>query len=193
MFQKNSRYRGLPDRIGTDPRGRGILTKELRPLPDMAGELQHAVQDIDRLDHLAYKYYRESRKWWRICDANPDYPLPLSLLGQDAMVTEKFPLQGGQADNRAQLLAGLRARAGVADVAWEEGWEIVQVTVLEAGQPVEIASERARIRLVIRYNRFATDRFALMDAIEAQGFDRVPPEPVGRVGKPIIIPRDGGS
>jgi hypothetical protein len=193
MFAKISRYRNLPELIGTDGPGRSIRTKDLRPLPDAPAVLLHSLADSDRLDHLAYKYYRQPRKWWRIADANPDFPNPLALLGQAATVTEKFPLRNGPPEAEALVQADLRGRPGVADVVREESAEPVPRVVLVSGHPVGIFAEERAARLVIAYNRFAIDRFALMDRIEAHGFDRVPPEPVGRVGKPVNIPRDGAG
>lgn len=191
MFAKNSRYRNLPELIGTDTLGRSIRTKDLRLAPEAPPVLLHSLADTDRLDHLGYKYYREPRKWWRIADANPDFPDPLALLGQGSQVTGKFPLRGPGGE--AALQADLRGRAGIADVAREESVALVPVVVLEAGQPVEIITEAREVRLAIAYNRFVIDRFAILDRFEAHGFDRVPPEPVGRVGKPLNIPRDGGG
>ena len=30
----------------------------------------HIVQDMDRLDHLAFKYYKDSKYWWVLMDIN---------------------------------------------------------------------------------------------------------------------------
>ena len=64
MFSKISRYRKLPDTVSSDARGRSLQSKTLRLLPEVSGEFRHTVEEVDRLDHLAYKYYRQSRKWW---------------------------------------------------------------------------------------------------------------------------------
>jgi len=191
MFSKISRYRNLPELIGTDALGRAIRTKDLRPAPDAPAILRHILADTDRLDHLAYKYYREPRKWWRIADANGDFPDPLALLGQGARATGKFPLSGP--GREPALQADLRALPGIVDVAREEALELVPRVVVEAGQPVEITIEAREPALVIVYNRFVIERFAIMDRFEAHGFDRVPPLPVGRAGKSIAIPRDGAG
>ena len=34
------------------------------------GDRVHTIMDGDRLDMLAYRYYRDSKKWWIIADAN---------------------------------------------------------------------------------------------------------------------------
>jgi hypothetical protein len=36
------------------------------------GVLEHTLKSTDRLDLLALHYYNDSRKWWRILDANPE-------------------------------------------------------------------------------------------------------------------------
>ena len=82
MFSKISRYRAVPDVAAADAQGRVRLTKDLRPLPDVRGQFLHTVDAGDRLDLLAYRYYGQSVKWWRICDANPEFLSPLALLGQ---------------------------------------------------------------------------------------------------------------
>ena len=76
MFSDLSRYRTLPDIVTTDAEGRTLASKTLRPLPEAPGTFRHTVEDVDRLDHLAYKYYRQPTKWWRMSDANPEFLSP---------------------------------------------------------------------------------------------------------------------
>jgi len=38
------------------------------------------VKQGDRLDLLANRFYRDSRLWWLIAEANPDYLYPDDLL-----------------------------------------------------------------------------------------------------------------
>lgn len=92
MFLKISRYRTLPDIVTTDAKSRTLESKALRLLPEVSGEFLHTVEEVDRLDHLAYKYYKQPQKWWRICDANPEYMSPQSLLGNDSIKTTLFPV-----------------------------------------------------------------------------------------------------
>ncbi len=92
MFSKNSRYRKVPDVVTTDSKGRKLKSRNFRLLPEVSGDFFHTVEEIDRLDHLAYKYYKQSRKWWRICDANPEFMSSQALLGKEAIVTVRFPL-----------------------------------------------------------------------------------------------------
>ena len=91
MFSRISRYHTLPDIVTTDAEGRTFASKTLRPLPQVSGTFRHTVEDADRLDQLAYKYYREPRKWWRMSDANPEFLSPQALLGKEPIVTDRFP------------------------------------------------------------------------------------------------------
>ena len=86
-----SRYEPLPDIVTTDARGRTLASRTLRPLPQDSGTLRHIVEDADRLDQLAYRYYREPRKWWRLLDANPEFLSPQALLGKDPSSPTGFP------------------------------------------------------------------------------------------------------
>lgn len=57
--------------VGIRPRRIGTAT----------GVLEHIVREGDRLDLLAVHYYNDSRRWWRIVDANPDI-----IYGHDLVV-----------------------------------------------------------------------------------------------------------
>lgn len=92
MFSKLSRYRKLLDVVTTDVQGRSLQSKTLRLLPEVSGDFLHTVEEVDRLDHLAYKYYRQPRKWWRICDANPAFMSPQALLGKGPQAAARFPI-----------------------------------------------------------------------------------------------------
>lgn len=80
MFSKRSRYYRLKDTAHPDRSGIERNCKSLRKLPEVSGQFLHTLEASDRLDHLAYKYYRQSLHWWRICDANPQFTTPLALL-----------------------------------------------------------------------------------------------------------------
>lgn len=92
MFTKISRYKNLDDVVFTDRQGREFTSKSIRLLPDTKGITDHIIEESDRLDHLAYKYYRQSRHWWKICDANPEFMSPRSLIGKDPIRTAEFPV-----------------------------------------------------------------------------------------------------
>jgi nucleoid-associated protein YgaU len=72
MFFDGSRYVRVPDATFVDDTGRSVTLKRTRePVPtDLA--LTYQVREGDRLDALAFKFYRDSRKWWLIAEGNPD-------------------------------------------------------------------------------------------------------------------------
>jgi hypothetical protein len=70
VFTKQSRYVSVPDALFEDQTGRKIPYKLLRILSDSPGLQVHAVTQMDRLDLLAHRYFRDPEQFWRICDAN---------------------------------------------------------------------------------------------------------------------------
>jgi hypothetical protein len=70
MFFKGSRYESVPEGVFTDARGRQIPFKLLRIIADAPSLQTHAVQSLDRLDMIAFKYYDDPEQFWRVCDAN---------------------------------------------------------------------------------------------------------------------------
>lgn len=86
MFSKRSRYYRLAETLHPDRKGINRSCKVLRRVPTLQGQFQHMLEASDRLDHLAYKYYRQSLHWWRICDANPQFYSPRELLDKTVVV-----------------------------------------------------------------------------------------------------------
>jgi len=116
-FSKSSRYRKSSVVVTTDARGRSLRSTALRLPPEVSGDFVHTVEEVDRLDHLAFKYYRQPRKWWRICDANAEFASPLALLGQEPLVTACFSLVWkGFNPPWTALLHALADQVGVEDV-----------------------------------------------------------------------------
>ncbi len=70
MFFKGSRYENVGDAQFTDAQGRVIRYKKIRFIPDTPARFNHLVSQSDRLDLLAFRYYRDPLKFWRIADAN---------------------------------------------------------------------------------------------------------------------------
>lgn len=70
MFFRGSRYESIPNAELTTPDGRTIRYKRVRFIPETKGTFAHRVIDGDRLDLIAYKSYKDSEQFWRICDAN---------------------------------------------------------------------------------------------------------------------------
>lgn len=82
MFFKGSRYKDIPDYSVIDASGKTSTVKSLRWIPETSGTFMHTVKEGDRMDLLAYKYYGDPKRWWLICDANPEAFLPTDLLKQ---------------------------------------------------------------------------------------------------------------
>jgi hypothetical protein len=181
MFARDSRYRGVAEISRDSPDGRTLLVKDLRQRPEAPGTFRHTLAEVDRLDHLAQTYYQKPQKWWRICDANPEFPSPLALVGQDPIETIRLPvLPGGSPPPPwPELLGALRALVGV-----EEATLAIEVRELAAG-PAEVGV------VTVRFNRMNVDPASLRLATAAAGFPPGPPEPVGRRGKQITIPPEG--
>jgi hypothetical protein len=194
MFSKTSRYRKLPDVATADAKGRSLRSKALRPLPQVSGEFFHTVEEIDRLDHLAFKYYRQPQKWWRICDANPEFLSPQALLGKEPIVTERFPLawddEAGQPP-WAELRRRLLRDVGVLDLQTVEEVHLVPEVRTIGDKQVTVHVELYERAAVVTYNRMNTEAETLADLIAAVGFGVGQPERVGRVGKRIVIPPAG--
>jgi nucleoid-associated protein YgaU len=70
MFFKGSRYETIPEGQIADISGRKINYKRTRFTPETPAITQHRVAQNDRLDLMAYQYYRDPELFWRICDAN---------------------------------------------------------------------------------------------------------------------------
>lgn len=72
MANKGSRYQNVKPFLGQAGKPllfKGSRAREIGPAP---GVLEYTVKADDRLDLLALNFYADSRKWWRILDANPE-------------------------------------------------------------------------------------------------------------------------
>lgn len=193
MFSRISRYKELPDTVTTDPQGRTLPSKTVRLLPPVLGTFRHTVEEVDRLDHLAFKYYQQPQKWWRIVDANPEFLSPQALLGKEPIVTERFPLthQGGATPPLwSKLVRDLTACVGVEDVKIVEEIHLLAQAQTIAGQLATVYVEQFERAVVVTYNQMNVSAGALAGIMAAAGFDSSQPERLGRVGKQVIIPRD---
>ncbi len=70
MFSKESRYAAVGEHAISGHRGRLIRYKKTRFIAETGVQMAHMVGGGERLDHLAYHYYRDPERFWRICDAN---------------------------------------------------------------------------------------------------------------------------
>lgn len=83
MFTRYSRYQSAR-RFNPGPEGTGFPGTRPRAVHSAAGVLEHVIREGERLDGLAHYYFRDSRLWWRILDANPD------LLFTGVMLLDEF-------------------------------------------------------------------------------------------------------
>jgi hypothetical protein len=191
MFSRISRYRTLPDIIATDAAGRTLVSKTLRPLPEARGTFRRTVEDADRLDHLAYKYYRQPTKWWRVSDANPEFLSPQALLGKEPIVTDRFPLEfDGAQPPWVDLVRNLTQQVGVEKVEVVEEIDYPLEERIIGRRRVTLHVERFERAILVTYNQLNASDVDLAGIISASGFAVRPWERLGRVGKQIIIPRD---
>jgi hypothetical protein len=79
MIDRKSRYRSTPVLTVQDERGGTDRLLDLREIPSSTGVLRFTPTDSDRLDHLAWRFYRDATRFWRICDASSRLD-PLELL-----------------------------------------------------------------------------------------------------------------
>jgi hypothetical protein len=70
MIDKKSRYRKTSIVEVPRPGGERVRLLELREVPTTTGTLEVTPVSGERLDHLAHRFYRDPRKFWRICDAS---------------------------------------------------------------------------------------------------------------------------
>jgi hypothetical protein len=192
MFSRISRYRTLPGVVTADDKGRTITAARLRLLPAVSGTFPHTVEGGDRLDHLAFKYYRQPRHWWQICDANPEYLSPQALLGKEPIVTVKFTVDtqiAGAPPAWAALLSALNGRIGVESVQIieEEAGLIAKQRTVGNTQATVLVPQFKRA-VIVTHNQQNVRSADLGQAITAAGFIAGAPETIGRVGKSIVIP-----
>ncbi len=192
MFSRISRYRSLPDVVVPDARRRTSESKALRLLPDVRGTFQHTVADGDRLDHLAFRYYQQPRKWWRICDANPAFFFPMDLLGGSSVRTVRVPVSvpAGNATPWATLAGALAAHHGVEQFRFSDDVVVTPQPQTISGQQVTVNVESHELAVIVTYNDQLVDTVALAGLIAAAGFLVAAPEVVGRVGQRVTIPPD---
>ena len=83
MIAKGSRYESAKEfagENGKEPVFGGIRPRKIGPA---TGILEYTVKEGDRLDLLSLHFYNNTRRWWRILDANPQI-----IFGADLMLSE---------------------------------------------------------------------------------------------------------
>ncbi|MCP4433619.1 MAG: hypothetical protein GY806_21785 [Gammaproteobacteria bacterium] len=83
MIEKRSRYESSKPFTGEN--GKEPVFGGIRPrkIGLATGVLEYIVKEGDRLDLLSLHFYNNSRRWWRILDANPQI-----IFGADLMLNK---------------------------------------------------------------------------------------------------------
>lgn len=69
-IDKSSRYARTDTAVVPDSRGEEAEMLLVRDIPRVDGVFHATPIETDRLDLLAYRYYRDATKFWKICDAS---------------------------------------------------------------------------------------------------------------------------
>jgi nucleoid-associated protein YgaU len=72
MIFKGSRYEGVGVYQVAGPKGQAISVLKIRFIPPTPAGFFHTFAADERLDLLAFKFYRNPEKFWRIADANTE-------------------------------------------------------------------------------------------------------------------------
>jgi len=163
MFFKGSRYRNLEESSPVNSKGERQLIKNVRLIPFTEGRFEHTVSQGERLDLLAYKYYRNPTRWWQICDANPGFPYPSDLLDQEPVAEEKLTLTHPDFESRFhELIAALK----------QTGSEVIvrhpEVSAF-SNQSTPVKPDFIKSTVVVVYDQAIT-RQAIVKAIEGKQF-----------------------
>lgn len=70
MIFKGSRYANVGTMQATDANGRTVTALKIRFIPPTPAGFIHTFKADERLDLLAYSFYRQPDKFWLIADAN---------------------------------------------------------------------------------------------------------------------------
>jgi hypothetical protein len=76
---KTSRYAKVPVLVVRDAAGQDLELRQLRVIPDRPAVFSITPTETDRLDLVAYRFYRDPLLFWKICDAS-DALDPLDVL-----------------------------------------------------------------------------------------------------------------
>jgi hypothetical protein len=166
MFLRGSRYRNLPESSPLDAAGQRLRGKDLRVVLPSAGRFLHTVQDRDRLDLLAFKFYNDATKWWQICDANPAFPFPNDLLDRRPVVEERLALVSPGAD--AAFGALVTALTAIGTIRLAEGDFVTSTLVMSFAGP----AQRTQIldEIAVRDFHFLRSFAWTEDALLAEAF-----------------------
>ncbi|AGP41503.1 hypothetical protein [Sorangium cellulosum] len=87
MIDKTSRYAKVPSFVAKDGAGAELTVLELRETPKATGVFFHTPSEGERLDHLAHRYYRDPKRFWKICDASGELdPFDVIMPGRPVLI-----------------------------------------------------------------------------------------------------------
>lgn len=87
MIDKTSRYAKVATFSAEDASGETTVLLELREIPATTGVFYHTPAQGERLDHLAARYFRDPRQFWKICDASDVLdPFDVVLAGRPLLI-----------------------------------------------------------------------------------------------------------
>jgi nucleoid-associated protein YgaU len=72
MIFKGSRYEKTGISYVTGPKGQPVPVLRIRFIPSTPAGYLHTFRDGERLDTLAYNFYKNGEKFWLIADANDE-------------------------------------------------------------------------------------------------------------------------
>jgi hypothetical protein len=72
MFFKGSRYEKVKDCTFRRIDGSEAVIKKKRMIPEPKAKLIHTVQEGERTDILADRYYRDPLEFWKLADGNDE-------------------------------------------------------------------------------------------------------------------------
>ena len=72
MIFKGSRYQNTGTYQIRDAKGRTVTVFKMRVISSAPAVLTHTFTAGERLDHLAFKFYGNPEKFWRIADGNTE-------------------------------------------------------------------------------------------------------------------------
>ena len=192
MFTKNSRYYNLDDIVVNNKNNRQINSKSIRQIEPLSGIFQHVIDDNDRLDLLASKYYSQPVNWGRICDANPEFKSPLDLLGKSSVKTYRYSVLDSSLPGPfawLELTTLIDSQIGVDAVVTHDdliGLDEQIVDIL--GNDVTVTSEVFDRYFDVRLNTQLITPEETTSLLAAAGIELSAPMLLGRVGKKITIP-----
>jgi hypothetical protein len=87
MIGRGSRYERVPVLQTTLPGGRVVSYLGIRSVTQLPATFRHTFRAHQRLDLLAYEFYRRPERWWLIGDANTAMdPADLAVPGRQLLV-----------------------------------------------------------------------------------------------------------